>query len=200
MAHLRVFVVRTVICSATEALRFRISEIYAKHAFPNTGHLSTALTKTSNGIKSWTLQLYQKTKRSLCSTLGDGLIFLARFTISRSGLAVVFRVTKVKSGGLERHGVSSFGETTPPSQKPKSSDSWIPAMSDSIDPKHYTATEIEPIQVIEAWKLGFNLGNAIKYIARSNYKGSRKDDLIKAANYLYREAMGEWLPEELMDK
>jgi len=73
-------------------------------------------------------------------------------------------------------------------------------MSDSIDPKHYTATEIEPIQVIEAWKLGFNLGNAIKYIARSNYKGSRKDDLIKAANYLYREAMGEWLPEELMDK
>lgn len=70
---------------------------------------------------------------------------------------------------------------------------------DSIDPKHYTATPVEPIDVIETWALGFNLGNAIKYIARAKHKGSEKDDLIKAANYIYREATGKWLPKELMN-
>ena len=70
---------------------------------------------------------------------------------------------------------------------------------DSIDPKHYTATEIEPIDVIEAWGLNYNLGNALKYISRAGRKESRKDDIIKAANYLYREATGKWLPKELMN-
>jgi hypothetical protein len=71
-------------------------------------------------------------------------------------------------------------------------------MPDAIDPDHYTVTKIEPIDVIEEWKLGFNLGNAIKYIARADHKGSRDQDLIKAANYIYREATGKWLPKELM--
>lgn len=68
----------------------------------------------------------------------------------------------------------------------------------AIDPSHYTATTIEPIAVIEAWELGFNLGNAIKYIARAEWKGSRREDLIKAANYAYREATGKWLPKDLL--
>ncbi|MEM8971739.1 MAG: DUF3310 domain-containing protein [Pseudomonadota bacterium] len=67
-----------------------------------------------------------------------------------------------------------------------------------INPDHYTSTSIEPIEAIEAWGLGFNLGNAIKYIARAGRKGNRRSDLIKAANYAYREATGEWLPEELL--
>jgi hypothetical protein len=70
---------------------------------------------------------------------------------------------------------------------------------DSIDPKHYTATPIEPIDVIEAWGLNYNLGNALKYISRAGRKESRKDDIIKAANYLYREATGQWLPKELIN-
>lgn len=69
----------------------------------------------------------------------------------------------------------------------------------AIDPHHYTASHIEPIEVIEDWELGFNLGNAVKYIARAGRKDSRKDDLIKAANYAYREATGEWLPKELLE-
>lgn len=67
-------------------------------------------------------------------------------------------------------------------------------MTRAIDPGHYTRTAIEPISVIEAWRLGFNLGNAVKYIARAGYKGDRRDDLLKAANYCYREAAGLWLP------
>lgn len=63
-------------------------------------------------------------------------------------------------------------------------------MSDSNainHPPHYTATAVEPIDVIEAWRLGFCLGNVVKYIARAEHKGSPLDDLRKAAWYLARE-------------
>jgi hypothetical protein len=61
-------------------------------------------------------------------------------------------------------------------------------VTDVIDrPPHYTRSEIEPIDAIEAWALGFNLGNAVKYIARAGYKGDRLEDLKKAAWYVARE-------------
>ena len=71
-------------------------------------------------------------------------------------------------------------------------------MSDAINPAHYAERTIEPIDVIDAWRLGFNLGNSLKYIARAKYKGSERADLIKADNYCYREATGKWLPKELL--
>ena len=56
-------------------------------------------------------------------------------------------------------------------------------------PAHYGGAEntYEAIKVIEAWELGFNLGNVIKYISRAGKKGSRLDDLKKAQWYLNRE-------------
>ena len=56
-------------------------------------------------------------------------------------------------------------------------------------PPHYGGAEntYEAIKVIEAWELGFNLGNVIKYISRAGKKGSRIDDLKKAQWYLTRE-------------
>lgn len=54
-------------------------------------------------------------------------------------------------------------------------------------PSHYTALQPSAIEVIEAWKLGFNLGQVIKYIARAPFKGNRLEDLQKAAWYLARE-------------
>jgi hypothetical protein len=54
-------------------------------------------------------------------------------------------------------------------------------------PAHYTYSEIEPIDAIEAWGLGFHLGNVVKYLARAGHKGSRMEDLRKAAWYLHRE-------------
>ena len=53
-------------------------------------------------------------------------------------------------------------------------------------PKHYTFGKIEVIDVIEDWKLGFCLGNAVKYIARADHKGTRLQDLKKAKWYLDR--------------
>lgn len=58
---------------------------------------------------------------------------------------------------------------------------------DSINhPAHYTASSHEPIDVIEAWGLGFHLGNVVKYIARAKHKGNELQDLKKARWYLDR--------------
>lgn len=55
-------------------------------------------------------------------------------------------------------------------------------------PSHYGGdTVYEAIKVIEAWRLGFNLGNTVKYIARAEHKGATLEDLKKAAWYLARE-------------
>ena len=53
-------------------------------------------------------------------------------------------------------------------------------------PSHYVKG-IEPIEVIESWDLNFSLGNAIKYILRSPYKGKQIEDLEKAKWYIDRE-------------
>ena len=56
-------------------------------------------------------------------------------------------------------------------------------------PAHYGGADntYEAIKVIEAWELGFNLGNVIKYISRAGKKGSKLEDLKKAMWYLNRE-------------
>lgn len=61
-------------------------------------------------------------------------------------------------------------------------------MAEKINhPPHYVYSSVEPIDVIEAWRLGFHLGNVVKYIARADRKGADIDDLKKAAWYLNRE-------------
>ena len=57
-------------------------------------------------------------------------------------------------------------------------------------PAHYKAAGIEAIDVIEAFGLGFHLGNAVKYILRAGRKGDEEtpvEDLKKARWYLDRE-------------
>ena len=54
-------------------------------------------------------------------------------------------------------------------------------------PQHYGGdTVYETIKVITAWKLGFDLGNAVKYISRAGKKEPSKEleDLKKARFYL----------------
>ena len=53
-------------------------------------------------------------------------------------------------------------------------------------PSHYNQG-IEAIDIIESWNLNFSLGNAIKYILRSPYKGKQIEDLEKARWYIDRE-------------
>jgi DNA-binding transcriptional MerR regulator len=55
-------------------------------------------------------------------------------------------------------------------------------------PSHYGGknNEYEAIKVIDAWDLGFSLGNTIKYISRAGKKEKNKEleDLQKASWYL----------------
>lgn len=65
-------------------------------------------------------------------------------------------------------------------------------MSSAVDhPIHYGGEDnpYEAIKVIEAWDLGFCLGNTVKYISRAGKKDPAKtlEDLKKARWYLDRE-------------
>lgn len=56
-------------------------------------------------------------------------------------------------------------------------------------PVHYQFgenNEYEAIKVIDAWELGFSLGNTVKYISRAGKKNPDKEleDLMKAKWYL----------------
>lgn len=63
-------------------------------------------------------------------------------------------------------------------------------MTDPVNsPPHYKAGDIyETIRVIEAWGLGYHLGNAVKYISRAGKKDPAKfnEDLEKAIWYVRR--------------
>lgn len=61
-------------------------------------------------------------------------------------------------------------------------------MTNSVNhPKHYNTGSIEVIDAIEEWKLNFNLGNVVKYVARADHKVDAMEDLQKASWYLNRE-------------
>lgn len=67
-----------------------------------------------------------------------------------------------------------------------------PIREDAVNhPSHYggDGNPFEAIKVIEAWGLGFNLGNTVKYISRAGKKGgnSTLQDLRKSLWYLQRE-------------
>ena len=56
-----------------------------------------------------------------------------------------------------------------------------------IRPDYYKSGGIEAFDVIDAFNLDFNLGNAFKYIARAGKKNDKVEDLRKAVTYLNRE-------------
>ena len=65
--------------------------------------------------------------------------------------------------------------------------SEIPPHDPVAHPRHYTFGAIEVIDAIEAWGLGFCLGNVVKYLVRAAHKGKYLEDLRKARWYLDRE-------------
>jgi len=62
-------------------------------------------------------------------------------------------------------------------------------MHNKTNPEHYSRLNPEPITVIQSWNLSFELGNALKYIARCGNKPSESalDDLNKAVQYIHFE-------------
>ena len=58
-------------------------------------------------------------------------------------------------------------------------------MNNQITPKHYQGS-IQPIDLINAQNLNFNLGNVVKYVCRAGKKQGENvlSDLEKAQNYI----------------
>ena len=65
-----------------------------------------------------------------------------------------------------------------------------------IRPDYYKSGGMEVLDVIDAFDLNFNLGNAFKYIARAGKKGDKAEDLRKAVTYLNRE-IEKWKKENI---
>ena len=61
-----------------------------------------------------------------------------------------------------------------------------PKMEQVNHPQHYGGEDnpYEAIKVIDAWELGFSLGNTVKYISRAGKKDKELQDLKKALWYL----------------
>jgi len=59
-------------------------------------------------------------------------------------------------------------------------------MEEINHPERYGNDTYSPINVIEAWNLGFHLGNVIKYIGRLGKKDAPLQELKKARWYLDR--------------
>ena len=59
-------------------------------------------------------------------------------------------------------------------------------VSDVEHPAHYNIGKIEVIDAINEWRLNFDLGNVVKYVARAGHKDPEKtvEDLKKARFYL----------------
>ena len=69
----------------------------------------------------------------------------------------------------------------------KSTNCIIKQCDDINHPSHYTQGAIEVIDYIEDKKLGYRLGNVVKYVSRAGHKGDAIKDLKKARWYLNRE-------------
>jgi transcriptional regulator with XRE-family HTH domain len=100
--------------------------------------------------------------RDMVNLIADGL-----------GCTVEERRTLLRAAGFNAEHLSVVGET------------------EAIDhPTHYGGDAVyETINVIEAWDLGFHLGNVVKYVSRAGKKLGTDglDDLRKARWYLDRE-------------
>ena len=69
----------------------------------------------------------------------------------------------------------------------KYKDMTEPKKEDVVNkPSHYNQGKFEVIQIIEDQKLDYHLGNVMKYVLRSRYKGKELEDLKKARWYLDR--------------
>lgn len=69
----------------------------------------------------------------------------------------------------------------------KSPNRIISQCDDINHPSHYTQGDIEVIDYIEDKKLGYRLGNVVKYVSRAGHKDDAIKDLKKARWYINRE-------------
>jgi len=115
--------------------------------------------------------------------IGESIVDVLRHKVKQENIA---DVVKEKLDDAIKHRSDIIKETTE-----KFSETFKKLAKDEEinHPSHYGGdTTYEVIKVLEAWELGFHLGNVIKYIVRANKKDPKKElqDLRKAQWYLER--------------
>ncbi len=112
--------------------------------------------------------------------VGDGMIYRDR---QLDEIGRVERIINIKENGLIDLTNTSFYYDENELELIESVD-----VKEMVNhPQHYNRGKYEAIDVIEDWKLNFNLGSAVKYIARCNHKNNKREDLEKAKWYIDRE-------------
>ena len=94
---------------------------------------------------------------------------------------------KPPAGKFKRIAVFSSNESILDTINPECVKPEEPKSDPVNHPAHYKVGGIETIDFIEAKKLNYNLGNAVKYVTRADHKGNRREDLEKARWYINRE-------------
>lgn len=87
-------------------------------------------------------------------------------------------------------GILAYKDELLTHSSPKENNAVSPNEDMVHNPAHYSKGMPEGVQVIdviEAQGFGYNLGNATKYLLRSQFKGTEVQDLEKAVWYLNRE-------------
>jgi Protein of unknwon function (DUF3310) len=92
-----------------------------------------------------------------------------------------------KDGKTSEYDIVGYAKMTPKDDESKSDGYAIKPNPESTSPTHYSRLSPQPIDVISSWGLNFNLGNAVKYIARAGFKSDKATDLKKAIAYLQHE-------------
>jgi hypothetical protein len=115
------------------------------------------------------------------------------YMVKRKMQAKKIVVTATEVAMAKRLGVSAVDYAKQKAQiigKAKQETKLVDAHTEIFDfvnqPPHYKVGGIETIDFIEAKNLDYNLGNAVKYISRAQFKGKFKEDLEKAKWYLSR--------------
>lgn len=133
--------------------------------------------KNGMSVRKFLLQNPNATTKAVARATGASpkTVYSVRWALRKEGVVI-----KPKRGKKRRM------ETAADFAKPEFGVSNVDLVN---NPPHYTVGGVETIDFIEAKKLNYNLGNAVKYITRADHKGNRIEDLRKAKWYLEREIL-----------
>ena len=117
--------------------------------------------------------------------LSPSLVSVVKFQMRKRGLLPKSERKGVKKVKKAKTKPSIFGSAI---AKPEGSKAFVAPKVDLVNnPPHYTQGGIEVIDFIEAKRLGYNLGNVVKYVSRVDDKDEPLENLRKAEWYLKRE-------------
>jgi hypothetical protein len=113
------------------------------------------------------------------------IAYMCRKTMEENAVKDAERMYEISKGRKEQR-MKILAMTS--SNTPLPSITMVEPQPDPVNhPAHYKVGGIETIDFIEAKKLNYNMGNAVKYISRADHKGNKKQDLEKAKWYIDRE-------------